>query len=124
MLRHKLGRDPVLSELSEQTGLAPEEIAQVEISTETPESLQQETGDGLTLEGIIGTEAPEDALVEKIALREAVERLPEKERMTIFLRYFKGLTQQQTARILRVSQVQISRLERRGLQRLRESFER
>ena len=124
MLRHKLGREPVLSELSEQTGLAPEEIAQVEISTETPESLQQETGDGLTLEGIIGTEAPEDALVEKIALREAVERLPEKERMTIFLRYFKGLTQQQTARILRVSQVQISRLERRGLQRLRESFER
>ena len=43
--------------------------------------------------------------------------------MTILLRYFKGLTQEQTARILQVSQVQISRLERRGLERLRKSFE-
>ena len=47
----------------------------------------------------------------------------EKERMTILLRYFKGLTQEQTARVVGVSQVQISRLERRGLKRLRESFE-
>ena len=39
--------------------------------------------------------------------------------MTILLRYFKGLTQEQTARILGVSQVQVSRLERRGLKRLR-----
>ena len=61
-------------------------------------------------------------MVERIALRQAIDRLPEKERMTILLRYFKGLTQQQTARLLGVSQVQISRLERRGLQRLRESF--
>jgi RNA polymerase sporulation-specific sigma factor len=85
--------------------------------------LQQETADGLTLEGVIGTEAPEEGLVERIALRESINRLPEKERMTILLRYFKGLTQQQTARILRVSQVQISRLERKGLQHLREDFE-
>ena len=55
------------------------------------------------------------------ALREAIDALPEKERMTILLRYFKGMTQEQTARVLGVSQVQISRLERRGLKRLRES---
>ena len=55
-----------------------------------------------------------------VALREAIDALPEKERMTILLRYFKGLTQEQTARILGVSQVQVSRLERRGLKRLRE----
>ena len=60
--------------------------------------------------------------MEKIALREAIDQLPEKERMTILLRYFKGLTQEQTARVLGVSQVQISRLERRGLERLRKSF--
>ncbi|MBD5148270.1 MAG: sigma-70 family RNA polymerase sigma factor, partial [Oscillibacter sp.] len=89
--------------------------------TDAPESLQQETGDGLTLEGVLGTEAPEDSLVERIALREAIDQLPEKERMTILLRYFKGLTQERTARILGVSQVQVSRLERRGLKRLRES---
>ena len=121
-MRNRLGREPVLSELAEETGLSVEEIARTELATDTPESLQQETADGLTLEGIIGTEAPEEALVEKIALREAVDRLPERERMTILLRYFKGLTQQQTARILLVSQVQVSRLERRGLQHLREQL--
>ena len=122
-LRHQLGREPALSELSEATGLTPEEIARTDLATDAPESLQQETADGLTLEGALGTEAPEEGLVERIALREAIDRLPEKERMTILLRYFKGLTQEQTARVVGVSQVQISRLERRGLKRLRETFE-
>jgi len=121
-LRQELGREPTLSELSAATGLSVEEIAQTELATDTPESLQQEMGDGLTLEGTLGTEAPEETLIERIALREAIDGLPDKERMTILLRYFKGLTQQQTARILGVSQVQVSRLERKGLQRLREAF--
>lgn len=121
-LCHELGREPALSELAARTGFTPEEIAQIDLATDTPESLQQETADGLTLEGMLGTEAPEEGLVERIALREAIDRLPEKERMTILLRYFKGLTQERTARVLGVSQVQISRLERRGLKRLRESF--
>lgn len=122
-LRHQHGREPQLSELAEATGLEPEEIAQIDLATDAPESLQQEMGEGLTLEGILGTESPEERLVEKIALRESIERLPEKERMTILLRYFKGLTQEQTARILGISQVQVSRLERRGLDHLREFFE-
>ena len=122
-LRQTLGREPVLSELSEATGLAPEEIARTELATNAPESLQQEMADGLTLEGTLGTEAPEEGLVERIALREAIDHLPEKERMTILLRYFKGMTQEQSARVLGVSQVQVSRLERRGLGHLRESFE-
>ena len=108
---------------AEQSILEPEEIAQTDLATGPPESLQQETAEGMTLEGSLGTEAPEEGLVERIALREAIDRLPEKERMTILLRYFKGLTQEQTARVVGVSQVQISRLERRGLKRLRESFE-
>ena len=99
-LRQELGREPSLSELSDQTGWTPEEIAQVDLATE----------------------APEEGLVERIALREAVDQLPEKERMTILLRYFKGLTQERAARVLGVSQVQVSRLERRGLERLRQSF--
>ena len=122
-LRHDLGREPVLSELVEATGLTVEEIARTETATEAPESLQQELADGLTLEGTLGTDAPEEGLVEKLALREAIDRLPEKERMTILLRYFKGLTQERTARVLGVSQVQVSRLERRGLRRLRELLE-
>ena len=105
-LRQELGQEP----------------AQVDLATEAPDSLQRETADGLALEGLLGTEAPEEGLVERIALREAVDQLPEKERMTILLRYFKGLTQERAARVLGVSQVQVSRLERRGLERLRQSF--
>ena len=122
-LRQELGREPALSELAEATGLKPEDIAQIDLATDTPDSLQQEMADGLTLESTLGTEAPEEGLVERIALREAIDQLPEKERMTILLRYFKSLTQEQTARILKVSQVQVSRLERQGLERLRASFE-
>lgn len=96
-LRQELGREPSLSELAERIGWTPEEIAQIDLATEKPDSLQRETAEGLALEGILGTEAPEDALVERIALREAVNQLPEKERMTILLRYFKGLTQERTA---------------------------
>ena len=79
----------------------------------------QETAEGLTLESTLGTDGEEDKLVERLALRQAIDTLPEKERMTILLRFFKCLTQQQTARILGVSQVQVSRLERRSLAKLR-----
>ena len=118
-LRQQLGREAHLSELSEATGISVEEIASIDIATITPESLQQETAEGLTLESTLGTDGEEDKLVERLALRQAIDTLPEKERMTILLRFFKCLTQQQTARILGVSQVQVSRLERRSLAKLR-----
>ena len=119
-LQSKLGREPKLSELSEETGMTAEEIASIDLATVAPESLQQETAEGLTLESTLGTDGPEENLVEKIALREAIDTLPGREKMTILLRFFKGLTQEQTARILQVSQVQISRLERRAVGHLRE----
>ena len=119
-LQSKLGREPKLSELSEETGMTAEEIASIDLATVAPESLQQETAEGLTLESTLGTAGPEENLVEKIALREAIDTLPEREKMTILLRFFKGFTQEQTARILQVSQVQISRLERRAVGHLRE----
>ena len=99
-----------------------EEIAQCELAVAAPDSLQRETGDGLTLEGALGGESPEEGLIERIALREAVDRLPEREKMTILLRFFKGLTQEQAARLLGVSQVQVSRLERRAIERLRQAL--
>ena len=103
-LQNRLGCAPKLSELA----------------VVAPESLQQETAEGLTLESLLGTEEPEAGMVERIALREAIDCLPEQERKTILLRFFKGLTQEQTARLLHVSQVQVSRMERRSLQKLRE----
>lgn len=121
-LQRNFGREPTLSELAAVTELTLEEIAQADMASAAPESLQAENEDGLTLEGVLGTEAPEDQFVERIALRQAIDALPQKERMTILLRYFKGLTQEQTARILKVSQVQVSRLEHKGLAALRESY--
>ena len=122
-LRHTLGREPQLSELAQETGMTVEEVAAVELANGPLESLQQETIDGLTLESTLGTDSPEEGLVEKIALREAIDSLPERERITILLRFFRGMTQEQTARILKVSQVQVSRLERKGLAKLREILE-
>lgn len=118
-LRQKLGREAHLSELAEDTGISVEEIAAIDLATIAPESLQQETAEGLTLESTLGTDGEEEHIVERLALRQAIDMLPEKERMTILLRFFKCLTQQQTARILGVSQVQVSRLERKGLAKLR-----
>jgi len=121
-LRARLGREPQLSELAEATGLSVEEIAEAELASAPPESLQQETRDGLTLESALGTDAPEEGLVERLALREAIDALPEREKMTILLRFYKGLTQERAARVLNVSQVQVSRLERRALRTLREAL--
>ncbi|SMC47670.1 sigma-70 family RNA polymerase sigma factor [Papillibacter cinnamivorans] len=121
-LEHALGREPTLSEIAAETGLAVEDIAVAEIATGTAESLQQEVGEGLTLENLLGTENMEDKIVEKLALREAIRALPERERMVILLRYFKSLTQDQAARVMGVSQVQISRVERRAVEMLREHF--
>ena len=59
-------------------------------------------------------------MLEHVSLRYAIEQLPEKERKTLYLRYFHGMTQETAARVLGVSQVQVSRLERRAVERLRE----
>lgn len=115
-----LGREPSLSELAEETGLAPEDIAAAETAIDPVVSLQAETGtDGLTLEGLITAGNEEEGLVERITLRAALSQLPEREQQVLLLRYYKGLTQMNTARVLGVSQVQVSRLERRALDRLR-----
>ena len=118
-LRTLLGREPVLSELSAETGLTPEEIATAELACAPADSLQQENADGLTLESTLASPVTEETLLERIALRSAVDALPEQERKTILLRFYKGLTQQQCAKILGVSQVQVSRLEKRAIEKLR-----
>ena len=120
-LEQRLGREPTVTELSAAVELTPEDIAFCESAAAPADSLQRETGEeGMTLEQSIGDDGMEDRLIERVALREAVNSLPEKERATILLRYYRGLTQQSCAKIIGVSQVQVSRLERRALSRLRE----
>ena len=120
-LEQRLGREPTLSELARETGMSPEDIAFAETATGPAESLQRETGeDGFTLEHVLTDIYGEERMLEHVSLRFAIEQLPEKERKTLYLRYFHGMTQETAARVLGVSQVQVSRLERRAVERLRE----
>lgn len=123
-LSHALGREPTLSELSEETGLDIEDIAAAEEANLPVASLQMETGeDGFTLESVLGTDGMEEGVVERLALRGAIDSLPEREREVIFLRYYKSLTQDKTAKVLGVSQVQVSRIERKAMEHLRGRLE-
>lgn len=116
-----LGRDPTVTELSEQTGFTPEEIAVAETATAATESIQKQTGeDGFSLENVLTDTQSEEKMVERIALSQAIDRLPEREAMVIRLRYFHGLTQERTAKVLAVSQVQVSRIEKKALALLRQ----
>lgn len=120
-LTNALGREPTLRELSEKTGFSVEDIAMVESATAGVESIHQVSGeDGFTLESVLTDTQSEETFLEKIALKQAVDRLPEREAMVVKLRYFHGLTQQRVSRILDVSQVQVSRIEKRALEKLRE----
>lgn len=117
----QLGREPTISEISAHTGFSAEEIAIAETATAATESIQRETGeDGFSLENILTDTESEEKLVERISLRQAVEKLPQREALVINLRYFHGLTQERVSRVLSVSQVQVSRIEKKALLSLRE----
>lgn len=122
-LSQRLGREPTVGELAEATGLEPEEIAAADTAVLTVASLQGESGeDGFSLETVLGDEGIEDELVEKLTLRQAIDALPERERMVILLRFYKNLTQDRVSKVLGVSQVQVSRIERRAVAKLREAL--
>lgn len=119
-LTNAMGREPTISELSEKTGFTPEEIALAETATAATESIQRETGeDGFSLEDVLTDTQTEETLVERISLNQAISNLPQREKMVIQLRYFHGLTQERVAKILDVSQVQVSRIEKKALSNLR-----
>lgn len=120
-LEQSFGREPTISEISASTGVSPEDIAEAEGVMIPAESLQQSGGtDGPVLESVLGDDSQEERMLERVALRNAIEGLPEREQKVIALRFFHGLTQSDCARILSVSQVQVSRLERRAVEELRQ----
>ena len=123
-LEQRIGREPTLSELERETGLSVEDIVFAETATGPAESLQRESGeDGFSLELVLGDFGAEEKMLERVALRSAVDKLPERERQVIALRFYHGMTQQNCARVLHVSQVQVSRLERRAIDALRDLLE-
>jgi len=120
-LTNALRREPTVSEIAEATGFTPEEIAVAETATAATESINRETGeDGFTLENVLTDTETEEKLLENLSLRQAIDKLPEREGMVIRLRYFHGLTQDRVSRILSVSQVQVSRIEKKALLSLKE----
>ncbi len=123
-LEQRLGREPSVSELAEATGFSGEEIAFAQLATGPAESIHSPCGeDGFNLELVLGDFEAEERMLERVSLRALVEQLPERERKVIALRYYHGLTQQSCARVLGVSQVQVSRLERRAVDALRLKME-
>lgn len=124
LLVNALGREPTLQELSNQTGFTPEEIALAESATAATESIYAEAGEeGFRLEQVLSDTESEEDMVEKISLRQAIAELPEREATVIRLRYYHGLTQQRVSAVLSVSQVQVSRIEKKAIAHLRQRMD-
>ena len=123
-LLQELGREPTINEIAESTGITVEDIAIAENATSCVESIHQETGeDGFSLESVLSDTESEDKILENISLKQAIDRLPERESVVIRLRYYHGLTQERVASVIQVSQVQVSRIEKKALNLLKEYLE-
>lgn len=110
------GREPSVSQLAEYLGVSSEEAAEAVAASAPPVSLTVEE-DGGNFD--IPTDSGEDMLLDRLALRKCLEELPDDERTLIVLRYYRGKTQIETALIMGITQVKVSRMERKILDRLR-----
>jgi RNA polymerase sporulation-specific sigma factor len=113
------GTQPRLSDICAITGLDREDVAACMDAPSTAQSLDAEISDGLRLMDTVDSGFEEQKLVEHIALRQAMDELDELWRTIIILRYFRGLTQQETAGRMGINQVQVSRIERKAFEKLR-----
>lgn len=106
-----LGRTPTIGELAEKLGVEVSQAAEL-ITVSMPVISLTATDDKGTTQLDIPTEAPEEEISEKMALKSVISALEERDRRLIELRYFKGMTQVKTAAELGMSQVQVSRREK------------
>ena len=123
--RGENGETPSVDALSAHFGIEPQEIVFILDSAKMPVSLYDGTEDDGSrpiIEKLTSAENEDDS-IDRIMLKDMIRTLPERDRKIILLRYFRGSTQCEVARILGVSQVQISRLENRILGMMREKFE-
>jgi len=118
-----LGREPSITEISNHTGISCDDIAMIECAVSGVESIHGQSDEGFSLENVLTDTESEEKMIEKMALRQAIAKLPEREKEVLQLRYYHGLTQERTAKILRVSQVQISRIEKKAISHLRERLQ-
>ncbi|MBQ9939920.1 MAG: sigma-70 family RNA polymerase sigma factor [Clostridia bacterium] len=113
------GREPTIDEIIDGLNLSCEDAVFALEASQPVHSIYRESDDAPGVEDIIAAEDNIEKLCESISLRESLTKLSEQERQLIVLRYFKNLTQQQTAKILGCSQVKVSREEQRIFQKLR-----
>ncbi|SMB98535.1 RNA polymerase, sigma subunit, RpoX/SigF [Thermanaeromonas toyohensis ToBE] len=124
-LAKKLGREPGINEIAQALDLSREEIVAALEAIQSPgsihETIYQDDGDPIyVLDQLQDENEQEPVWLDKIALKEVLLKLPEKHRKVIVMRFFQDKTQTEVAERLGLSQVQISRIERQALARLRE----
>ena len=117
-LEQKLNREPTINELAECLNVPCEEITEALCASQATVSLTFEGDNGIT-ETDLPTISCEDEISNRLVLDEAFEKLDETERKIMSYRYYNGLTQSRTAQLLNMSQVQVSRAEKRTLLKLR-----
>ena len=123
-LMHTLGREPTVHEIAVETGISEEEISIAETATADVESIHQSIGEnGFSLESVLTDLQSEESIMERVLLKQAISQLAERDALVIKLRYYHGLTQQRVSKVLHVSQVQVSRIEKKALLQLRELIE-
>ena len=117
-LELKFMREPTVSELAAEIGVTPEEITEAQSAAQPTVSLTYEGDDGVC-EIDVSVDGPEELLTNKLLLERAFKQLDNTEQQIIRCRYFEYLTQNETAVRLGMTQVQISRAEKRILLKLR-----
>lgn len=122
--RQNLGLRTDVFTLSAALGISPQDVASAMFSEVKPRSLEEsvfDDGDSTTLGSMISDDS-ETSSFDKLALRMAIETLDEEKRRIVYLRYFKDYSQSQTARILGLSQVKISREEKKIMKLLEDKM--
>ena len=128
-LEQNLGRPPTINELSEALGEEPENIIHALEASRAPESLFREYEDedgseNRLIDRIVSEEGNNETdTVERISLYSAIKQLSAREKSLIFMRFYSGQTQQNVAKKLGISQVQVSRLEKKVLELLKAQLE-
>lgn len=127
-LQEQLQREPGIMELSKATGLQPEEIVQAVEANREVESIYKpvysQDGEELLYVDKLCSENREEEVLNRMVVQQLMERLPDLEQKVIKMRYFENKTQTKVAELLGMSQVQVSRLEKKILCRLREELRR
>ena len=126
-IEKELGREPSLKEIAEMLEMPPEEVAMTMDSAAEVESLyrtvyQSEGTDISLIDKIPEKETAEEHLLNRIFLEEILGKLESSDRKLLYMRYFQDQTQTQIAEQLGVSQVQVSRMEKRILKKLRSLY--